>query len=75
MPMTRNATDIKKCDRIPTGPKVVRNPGTVKSPAKRRAIENARPYFSRKIVGQTVEKSVVNVSARRCAARWPVSSP
>ena len=67
--MTRRATDIKKCERIPTGPKVVKNPGTVKSPAKRRAIENARPYFSRNIVGQTVEKSVVNVSIRSCEAR------
>ena len=41
--MTRRAIVIAKRERMPTGPKVDRNRGTVSRPASRRAIEKARP--------------------------------
>ena len=34
LPITRKAIVIRNCERMPTGPKVVRNPGTVSNPAK-----------------------------------------
>jgi hypothetical protein len=41
--MTRSATVISACERIPTGPAAGRKRGTVSSPASRRAMEKASP--------------------------------
>ena len=43
LPITRNAIVMRNCERIPIGPNVGNNLGTVIKPASLRAIEKAVP--------------------------------